>query len=86
MQELIFFRKILPGFNLGSVNFPHNMQGFKFEGKKEGKRKCGVHILVGIWQQYQLKRLVHAKIYPNEVFVLMLLWCIIQGLDLVLVL
>ena len=32
-------RKILPGFNFASVNFPQNMQGFKFEKKKK-KRIC----------------------------------------------
>ena len=45
LQELIFFRKVLPGFNFASLIFPKNMQGFKFEKKK---KKCGVHVLVGI--------------------------------------
>ena len=35
MQELIFFRKVLRGFSFASVNFPQNMQGFKFEKKKK---------------------------------------------------
>ena len=33
----IFFRKILPGFNFAGLNFPQNIQGFKFEKKKKKK-------------------------------------------------
>ena len=39
MQELISFKKILPGFNFG-VNFHQNIQGFKFAKKKKKKMWC----------------------------------------------
>ena len=48
LEELILFRKILPGFNSASVNSPQNMQ----ESLRR-KIECGVHVLVGIWQQHQ---------------------------------
>ena len=49
MQKLIFFRKILPGFNFASVNFPQNMNDLREEKEKEN----AVYVLVGIWQQHQ---------------------------------
>ena len=39
MQELLSFKKILPGFNFG-VNFHQNIQGFKFVKKKKKKMWC----------------------------------------------
>ena len=40
MQELVFFRKVLLGFKFASVNFSHNMQGFKFGKKKKKEMGC----------------------------------------------
>ena len=57
MQELIFFRKILPGLNFASLNFPE----FKFEKKR--KRTCGVHkkTSVKIFFKLQAKNLKKNK-------------------------